>query len=148
MSKECKLFDALTFLDIIKTVGKLDNIIEYYNSVKNLSLVIQAGPGKDISTYISQLNKLRQAIDYFELNKNQSQKRQNEDLWLQGKLNVDREFDQLLSKFGDAARVIVERDTDLGSNDQRIDAAALNLKESDLSQMNCIIEWFKQVRDT
>ena len=78
-------------------MGKLDNIIEYYNSVKNLSLVIQAGynnlrfiqnklniilyvsisPGKDINTYISQLNRLKQAIDYFEANKNQSQKKQN-----------------------------------------------------------------------
>lgn len=131
--------------NITKTVSKLDNIIEYYNSVKNLSLVIQAGPGKDINTYISQLNKLRLAIDYFEVNKNQSQKKQNEDLWVQGKLNVEREFDQLLSKCSDTARAIIDRDTDIKSNDQQIDAKSLNLKESDLNQMNCIIEWFKQV---
>ena len=37
-----KIF-KLIFIDIQQTVGKLDNIIEYYNSVKNLSLVIQAG---------------------------------------------------------------------------------------------------------
>lgn len=107
--------------------------------------MIQAGPGKDINTYISQLNKLRLAIDYFEVNKNQSQKKQNEDLWVQGKLNVDREFDQLLSKCSDTARAIIERNTDIESNDQQIDAKSLNLKETDLNQMNCIIEWFKQV---
>lgn len=106
--------------------------------------MIQAGPGKDINTYICQLNKLRLAIDYFEVNKNQSQKKQNEDLWVQGKLNVDREFDQLLSKCSDTARAIIEH-TDIESNDQHIGAKSLNLKEADLNQMNCIIEWFKQV---
>ena len=34
-------------------------------------------PGKDINSYITHLNKLRSAIEYFEKNKNQSQKNQN-----------------------------------------------------------------------
>lgn len=138
----------IKYSNIQKTVGKLDNIIEYYNSVKNLSLVIQAGPGKDINNYISQLNKLRLAIDYFEVNKNQSQKQQNEELWLQGRLNVDREFDQLLSKFTDASLAIIEKDSDINDNDQKVDAKTLNFKENDLSQMICIIEWFKKVEPT
>ena len=79
-------------------------------------------PGKDINMYINHLNKLKSAIEYFEKNKNQSQKNQNvlnqvvsilvwtiylikllfkEELWLQGKLNIDREFDTLLGKFSD-----------------------------------------------
>ncbi len=127
-------------------MSKLDNIIEYYNSVKNLSLVIQAGPGKDINTYISQLNKLRQAIDYFEANHNQSQKQQNEELWNKGKQNVEREFDQLLNKFCESTLAVIEKDQDIDNNDQLVDAKTLALKESDLSQMICIIEWFKQVQ--
>lgn len=147
------IYDATNTLqikhsNIQKTVGKLDNIIEYYNSVKNLSLVIQAGPGKDINNYISQLNKLRLAIDYFEANRNQSQKQQNEDLWIQGKFNVDREFDQLLSKFSDTTLAIIEKDHDINDNHQKVDAKTLNLKENDLSQMISIIEWFKQVEPT
>lgn len=144
------IYDATNTLqikhsNINKTVSKLDNIIEYYNSVKNLSLVIQAGPGKDINTYISQLNKLRLAIDYFEANKNQSQKKQNEELWLQGKLNVDREFDILLSKFSDSALAIIEKDNDIDDNNQKINAKTLNLKENDMNQLISIINWFKQV---
>jgi len=108
--------------------------------------VIQAGPGKDINTYISQLNKLRQAIDYFEANHNQSQKQQNEELWNKGKQNVEREFDQLLNKFCESTLAVIEKDQDIDNNDQIADAKTLALKESDLSQMICIIEWFKQVQ--
>jgi hypothetical protein len=108
--------------------------------------VIQAGPGKDINTYISQLNKLRQAIDYFEANHNQSQKQQNEELWNKGKQNVEREFDQLLNKFCESTLAVIEKDQDIDNNDQLVDAKTLALKESDLSQMICIIEWFKQVQ--
>lgn len=35
--------NLLVIKDIQTTVGKLDEILEYYNSVKNLSMVIQAG---------------------------------------------------------------------------------------------------------
>jgi hypothetical protein len=109
------VYDATNTLQIKhanlqRTVGQLDNIIEYYNSVKNLSLVVQAGPGKDINNYLSQLNKLRLAIDYFAQNKNQSQRKQNEELWAQGRLNVDREFDQLLSKFSEQSLVHFDLD--------------------------------------
>jgi len=126
----------------------LDNIIEYYNSVKNLTIVIQAGPGKDINTYISQLNKLRQAIEYFETNHNQSQKQQNEDLWNKGKQNVEREFDQLLNKFCESTLVVIEKDEDIEQNEQIVQVKALNLKESDLGQMICIIDWFKHVQQS
>ena len=34
-------------------------------------------PGKEIDSYLSQLNKLRSAIQYFGANKNQSLKKQN-----------------------------------------------------------------------
>ena len=64
---------------------------------------------------------------------------------MQGKLNVDREFDQLLSKFTDSTLAIIEKDNDINDNNQKVDAKTLNLKENDFSQMICIIEWFKQV---
>ena len=68
--------------NIQNTVMRLDKIIDYYSSVKNLSLIIQAGPGKDINAYLSQLNKLKAAIDYFAANKNQSQKKQNVNIFV------------------------------------------------------------------
>ena len=76
------VYDATTILrikqeNLHRTIDQLDSIIEYYNSVKNLSKVIQAGPGKDINNYLSHLNKLKSAIEYFAINKNQSQRTQN-----------------------------------------------------------------------
>jgi hypothetical protein len=67
----------IKYSNLQQTVTHLDKIIDYYNSVKNLSQIIQAGPGKDINAYLSQLNKLKMAIEYFAQNKNQSQKKQN-----------------------------------------------------------------------
>jgi hypothetical protein len=142
------VYDATSMLQIKhgnlhKTVSQLDNIIEYYNSVKSLSQIVQAGPGDDITNYLSHLNKLRQAVDYFEQNRNQSQKRQNEELWAQGKLNVDREFELLLGKFAEPS--LVHFDLDGESWDDSADASGiLGSKENDFQQMISIIEWFKK----
>lgn len=51
-----------------------------------------------------------------------------EELWVDGKNNVEIEFDQLLSKFSNSAVLVIEKDNDLEVNDQRIEAAILNLK--------------------
>ena len=131
----------IKYSNIQKTVTELDNIIEYYDSVKNLSQVIQAGPGKDINLYLSQMNRLRSAIEYFAANKNQSQKKQNEELWEKGKLNVDREFEQLLSKCSDGLLQLADSDS---ADVERLDDAPLpNIKADDVQQMVSIIEWFK-----
>ncbi len=47
---------------------------------------------------MTQLDRLKSAIEFFDSNKNQSQKKENEQLWIQGKQNVEREFEQLLNK--------------------------------------------------
>ena len=130
-----------------KTSTQLEKIIEYYDSVKTLSLTIQAGVGKDVHTYIQHLDKLRMAINYFASNKNQSLKVQNEELWRLGRLNVEREFDQFLSKVCDVSNADTAADLDFKamSVQEIFDCVRLNVKSSDLEQMQIIIEWFKEV---
>ena len=41
---------------------------------------------------------------------------------------MEREFDQLLSKFSDSTLAIIEKDADLENNDQIINEKDLNLK--------------------
>lgn len=67
----------IKYANLQHTVNKLDVIVEHHNSVENLSQVIKAGPGKEINGYLSQLNKLKLAIEYFNINKNQSKKKEN-----------------------------------------------------------------------
>ena len=122
----------IKYANLQKTVTELDKIIENYNSVKNLSLVIQAGPGKDISNYIGHLNKLKLAMDYFAVNKNQSLRKQNEDLWSLGKQNVDREFDQSLAKFNDSnLAASFDFDSDLDQTDVSGNGSAIFGREND-----------------
>ena len=94
---------------------------------------------------MSQLNRLKSAIEFFDSNKNQSQKKENEQLWIQGRQNVDRDFDQLLNKCSEATLSFLEKDSDTESSQILIDSNSLNFKENDLSQMISIIDWFKQV---
>ena len=92
----------IKYANLQKTVTELNHVIEIYNSVENLSLVIQAGPGKDIKNYISHLNKLKLTIDFLSVDKNQSLRKQDQDLWSLGKQYMNREFDQTLTKFNDS----------------------------------------------
>lgn len=122
---------------------------------------------------------MKSAIEYFAVNKNQSQKKQNvrskrtlnhlkihwllgffsqEELWMEGKLNVEREFEQLLSKFSESF-LANEKKTD------KVDGRSIEFRgksfshltklcpfgglfdkwiENDLKQIISIIEWFKQ----
>ncbi|RNA04882.1 Exocyst complex component 7 [Brachionus plicatilis] len=126
-----------------KAVVQLDNILEYYDAVKNLSLVIQAGPGQNINTYLNQMDKLRSAIQYFTINKNKSQKSENEDLWVKGKMNVDREFESYLNKFN-----VITANVTSDNLDQADSGKLYGPKENDLNQMKNIMEWFKKTEPT
>jgi hypothetical protein len=75
-----------------------------------------------------QLDRLKSAIEFFESNKNQSQKKENEQLWIQGKQNVDREFDQLLNKFTESTLNFMERDSDNTEITIIVDDNHLNFK--------------------
>ncbi|CAF0945163.1 unnamed protein product, partial [Brachionus calyciflorus] len=127
-------------------VNQLDNILEYYKTVENLSANIQAGPGQDISSYLSQMDKLKGAIQYFAVNKNQSQKAENEELWNKGKINVDREFETFLGKFSDLSIKKLNMNDSL--NDQTDSSSNYGSKEYAMNQMICIIEWFKKTEQT
>ena len=60
---------------------------------------------------MAQLDKLKSAIKFFESNEKQSEKKENELLWSQGKQNVDREFDQIMKKFSDATLDFIVNET-------------------------------------
>lgn len=115
----------IKYSNLQTTVNQLDSIIEYYDSVKNLSLVVQAGPGKDIKNYLTHLDKLKLAIEYFAANKNQTQKEQNQELWNQGILNVEKNFEMLLGKCSDGLLNLIDQDIDL-NNSVLIDRALPN----------------------
>ena len=84
--------------DLHKAAIQLEKINEYYESVKTSNATIQAGIGNDIKEYFDNLTKVQMAIEYFASNNNQQMKAQNEELWLQGRRIVEREFDLILEK--------------------------------------------------
>ena len=86
------------------------------------------------------MNRRKSAIEYFAVNKNQSQKKQNEELWEKGKLSVDREFELLLSKCSDGLVQLAENELDIGKFDE---TPLPNIREEDVQQMVSIIDWFK-----
>jgi hypothetical protein len=94
---------------------------------------------------MTQLDRLKSAIEFFDSNKNQSQKKENEQLWIQGKQNVEREFEQLLNKFSEATLTFIEKDTDNEKYLTIDNVNNLNFKENDLLQIKSIIDWFKKV---
>lgn len=97
---------------------------------------------------MSQLNRLKSAIEFFDSNKNQSQKKENEQLWVQGRQNVDREFDQLLNKCSETTTAFLdklEKEQPDSSSSPMSDASKIQFKENDISQIVSIIDWFKQV---
>jgi len=59
---------------------------------------------------LAQLDKLKSAIKFFESNEKQSDKKENELVWSQGKQNVDREFDQFMKKFSEATLDFILKD--------------------------------------
>jgi exocyst complex component 7 len=125
--------------NIQKTVVQLDNIIEHYENVKNLTVVVQSGPSKDIATYISQLNKLKSAMKYFDENKNQAQKRQNEELWSAGKVSLFNEFERLLTKVSNYDI------SELNDEETLISLPTDSARCHEIQHMIQIIDWFKEV---
>jgi hypothetical protein len=92
---------------------------------------------------MEQLDRLKSAIVFFDSNKNISQKKEHEQLWIQGKQNVEREFEQLLSKFSKETLNFLEND--IYNEKSLIDVTNLNFKQNDLLQIKSIIDWFKRV---
>lgn len=54
--------------DLVKTLEKLDYVIQYYSVTSEVDEIIRAGPSNQLDTYMECLKKLKSAIQYFSQN--------------------------------------------------------------------------------
>jgi hypothetical protein len=92
---------------------------------------------------MEQLDRLKSAIVFFDSNKNLTKKKEHEQLWIEGKHNVEHEFEQLLNKFSKETLSFLEKD--IYNEKLLIDVTNLNFKQNDLLQIKSIFDWFKRV---
>lgn len=73
----------IVIADIEKALGAMDNVIGYYSVVEEVDATVRAGPSaKSLEDYIAVLNRLKNALSYFEKNNPQSVELSNVVSWL------------------------------------------------------------------
>ncbi len=58
--------------NIAKTLERLDYVIKFYTIANEVEATVTAGLGSDLNTYLEKLDKLREAVNYFEHNNPES----------------------------------------------------------------------------
>jgi len=86
--------------NIEKALGSLEHIISYYSVAEEVEGIIRAGPSaKGLDDFLMVMNKLRNAMNYFEKNNPQSVELENvSSLFNLGSDALTREFKELLQK--------------------------------------------------
>lgn len=89
--------------NIIKSIENLDYVIKYYNIASQVDATVSAGPNltseASLSEYLQTLDKLQDAIKYFDLNNPDSIVLKDiRELYEKGSDHVLREFKQLLHR--------------------------------------------------
>ncbi|CAG2164455.1 unnamed protein product, partial [Oppiella nova] len=85
--------------NIVSTLERLDYVIKFYTVANEVDTIITTGPNDSLETYLKNLDRLKEAIDYFELNNPESPELMNVSaLYEKGGNCIEREFRQLLSR--------------------------------------------------
>lgn len=72
------LVNFIRSLDIDRALSSLDNVIGYYSVAEEVDATVRAGPSaKSLDDYIAVLNRLKNALSYFEKNNPQSVELEN-----------------------------------------------------------------------
>ncbi|XP_054167023.1 exocyst complex component 7-like [Oppia nitens] len=85
--------------NIVSTLERLDYVIKFYTVANEVEANITTGPNDSLDIYIKNLDRLKEAIDYFELNNHDSPELMNVSaLYEKGGNCIEREFRQLLAR--------------------------------------------------
>ncbi|CAG2110908.1 unnamed protein product [Medioppia subpectinata] len=133
-------------LNIVSTLERLDYVIKFYTVANEVETVITTGPNHSLDTYLKNLDRLKEAIDYFELNNPESPELMNVSaLYEKGGNCIEREFRQLLSRHSVAVPPILiydlvheEDNQDSGEADKTI---LEQLPEKAKDELRQLAEW-------
>lgn len=85
--------------NIEKTLAQLEEVVQLYSVSKCVGPIVQKGPGDNLTDFIAAVEKIQQAIDYFEKNNpSHSEAAILQSLFLAGSSNLQTEFENLLSR--------------------------------------------------
>lgn len=86
--------------EITRTLKRLDSVIKYYSVTSEVEAIIVAGPSNRLDRYMECLDRLKEAINYFEHNNPDSPEGDNVlSLYKRGGDAVEREFKQILLRY-------------------------------------------------
>lgn len=86
--------------ELVKTLERLDHVIQYYEVVNDVNDIIQVGPTGQLETYMQSLKRLKMAIQYFSQNNPDSPEYQNVKLLFKyGCEAVEKEFKLTLQRY-------------------------------------------------
>lgn len=97
--------------ELVKTLDKIDHIIQFYSITNEVNEIIQAGPGNQLDRYINCLKRLKMAIQYFSQNNPDCPEYQNVKLLFKyGCEAVEKEFRLTLQRYSLAVAPITLQD--------------------------------------
>lgn len=111
--------------NLVKTLEKLDYVIQYYSVTNEVDDTIRAGPANQLQLYMQSLKKLKSAIQYFSQNNPGSPEYMNvTSLFKYGCEAVEREFKATLQRYSSPMAPIALLDI-LGddASEQQLDSA-------------------------
>ncbi|CAF0977096.1 unnamed protein product [Rotaria sordida] len=118
----------------------VDSVLHYYEICNELQPTISSGPGGNLTEYLSELDRLEEAVKYFKRTTSVSERERVTQLFDLGRQRLVEETDKLILRYANplSAKELIELCEMSETNRNDIHA----MQEVDMGTLRRIIEWF------
>ncbi|CAF4149294.1 unnamed protein product [Rotaria sp. Silwood2] len=134
--------NELSFLlnNVDQSLSLVDSILHYYEICSELQPTVSSGPGGNLTEYLSELDRLEDAVKYFKRTTSVSERERVIQLFDLGRKRLVEETDKLILRYANplSAKELTELCEMSETNRNDIHA----MQEVDMGTLRRIIEWF------
>ncbi|CAF1166411.1 unnamed protein product [Rotaria sp. Silwood1] len=132
---------SLLLNNVNKSLTLVDSILHYYDICGELKPTVSSGPGGNLTDYLSELDRLEEAVKYFKRVTAVAERERVTQLYDLGRKRLVEETDKLILRYANplSPKEVIELCETIGITNKN---DIHSMQEADMATLRAIIEWF------